>query len=124
QSIIAQPRVTRLLPITIPMSTNPPTIPTPYTLSLHDALPISAVLHIGVADCIHGQRIDRSPQRTVPVHPVGRRHPEVGEQRPRKDRKSTRLNSSHVSISYAVFCWKSKNRMTYFKSIKPDDGVT
>src|SRR5699024_5714447 len=26
------------------------------------------------------------------------------------DRKSTRLNSSHVSISYTVFCWKKKNR--------------
>src|SRR5699024_12121725 len=29
-----------------------------------------------------------------------------------QDRKSTRLNSSHVSISYAVFCLKKKNRMT------------
>src|SRR5690625_6331269 len=28
------------------------------------------------------------------------------------DRKSTRLNSSHVAISYAVFCLKTKNRMT------------
>src|SRR3989442_8168584 len=30
----------------------------------------------------------------------------------RKDRKSTRLNSSHVRISYAVFCLKKKNRLT------------
>src|SRR5690625_6128582 len=30
--------------------------------------------------------------------------------KPRKDRKSTRLNSSHVAISYAVFCWKKKLR--------------
>src|SRR5438309_9327619 len=30
----------------------------------------------------------------------------------RKDRKSTRLNSSHSSISYAVFCWKKKNFLT------------
>src|SRR5699024_11494675 len=30
----------------------------------------------------------------------------------REDRKSTRLNSSHVSISYAVFCLKKKNRNT------------
>src|SRR5438067_9744847 len=29
-----------------------------------------------------------------------------------RDRKSTRLNSSHVSISYAVFCWKKKTRGT------------
>src|SRR5207249_7925164 len=32
------------------------------------------------------------------------------EQKARKDRKSTRLKSSHVSISYAVFCLKKKNR--------------
>src|SRR5699024_11384574 len=31
-----------------------------------------------------------------------------------QDRKSTRLNSSHVSISYAVFCLKKKNIATYF----------
>src|SRR5699024_11349929 len=36
------------------------------------------------------------------------RRPEV----PRRDRKSTRLNSSHVSISYAVFCLKKKNKNT------------
>src|SRR3989442_6245129 len=35
----------------------------------------------------------------------GRRRPP----RPRRDRKSTRLNSSHVRISYAVFCLKKKN---------------
>src|SRR5437868_12510558 len=33
--------------------------------------------------------------------------------RSRRDRKSTRLNSSHVSISYAVFCLKKKNNMTH-----------
>src|SRR5471030_2002847 len=37
-----------------------------------------------------------------------RRHPEVPP--PRRDRKSTRLNSSHLGISYAVFCLKKKNR--------------
>src|SRR5437868_8407910 len=34
-----------------------------------------------------------------------------------RDRKSTRLNSSHVSISYAVFCLKKKNSNTYFDAI-------
>src|SRR5690625_5802009 len=34
---------------------------------------------------------------------------EVGEQL-QEDRKSTRLNSSHVAISYAVFCWKNKKK--------------
>src|SRR5699024_12012077 len=32
-----------------------------------------------------------------------------GKEENLRDRKSTRLNSSHVSISYAVFCWKKKN---------------
>src|SRR5476649_2962501 len=59
-----------------------------YTLSLHDALPIStsgdAVLH-GVAD----------------------RARAIGDAE--LDRKSTRLNSSHTVISYAVFCLKKQN---------------
>src|SRR6266542_6274786 len=55
-----------------------------YTLSLHDALPISA------AD--PGPR----PANGPPPGPSG------------GDRKSTRLNSSHGSISYAVFCLKKK----------------
>src|SRR5437879_9332979 len=58
-----------------------------YTLSLHDALPISA--------CPHA------------CAPVGRRYPELGTCG-REDRKSTRLNSSHRCISYAVFCLKKK----------------
>src|SRR6266704_5789468 len=47
--------------------------------------------------------------------------PRTGSGGPGKDRKSTRLNSSHVSISYAVFCLKKKNptsieRLTKTKS--------
>src|SRR5438876_7519511 len=63
-----------------------------YTLSLHDALPIS--------------RRPRSRCRQTRRRCRGRRarrrraHP--------RDRKSTRLNSSHPSISYAVFCLKKK----------------
>src|SRR2546430_12484109 len=56
-----------------------------YTLSLHDALPISDL--VGVREG----------------------HPEVhvlGGGREAADRKSTRLNSSHSQISYAVFCLK------------------
>src|SRR3712207_7254714 len=45
----------------------------------------------------HGDRPDPDVQRRAPV---GRR--------PRGDRKSTRLNSSHANISYAVFCLKKK----------------
>src|SRR6266480_6386094 len=65
-----------------------------YTLSLHDALPISA---------------GRSPPRGSGRGPVHR--PSPGRRRrgsSRGDRKSTRLNSSHMSISYAVFCLKKK----------------
>src|SRR5207253_8939789 len=97
--------------------------PTPYTerspLSLHDALPIS------------GRRPDRRPPGDAQP---GRVHDEAvsdraaRDQRSRRrrgshrgwhpqrcvftggslDRKSTRLNSSHVAISYAVFCLKKK----------------
>src|SRR5207302_11284373 len=40
----------------------------------------------------------------------GARAPHVRHQRGRRDRKSTRLNSSHVKISYAVFCLKKKKK--------------
>src|SRR5271167_3797017 len=65
-----------------------------YTLSQHDALPICSNRH----RCIWGCNIDR----------VGR--PRLV----RRDRKSTRLNSSHVSISYAVFCLKKKKSTITF----------
>src|SRR5207249_11536521 len=83
-----------------------------YTLSLHDALPISrpGVTEMSVrADAalrrnfptrlqLHQAAFPRSPRRAI-----GR-----GACRGGRDRKSTRLNSSHVSISYAVFCLKKK----------------
>src|SRR5207249_8258508 len=84
-----------------------------YTLSLHDALPIShysrsletlgweqgethasyifcgrSSIHCGRGSCGASSTIDLAARRI--------------------DRKSTRLNSSHVSISYAVFCLKKK----------------
>src|SRR2546430_12075092 len=73
-----------------------------YTLSLHDALPIY--------DRGSGPSADRLRQRAVPPvrDPVGGR---VG--RHPLDRKSTRLNSSHSQISYAVFCLKKKRPITY-----------
>src|SRR5689334_24361134 len=65
-----------------------------YTLSLHDALPI---FRVGV----HDHRAAHDPARAgVERDHVGRH----GD----GDRKSTRLNSSHSSISYAVFCLKKK----------------
>src|SRR5438552_14030887 len=68
-----------------------------YTLSLHDALPISRV----------GLRIDRD---RIIVLPEGRTLCEAFGLDPLGDRKSTRLNSSHQIISYAVFCLKKKNQ--------------
>src|SRR5688500_19121884 len=85
----------------------------PYTLSLHDALPISreryAVslfhIHHAFADGFDDarrfgaggerQRLFVEPTAVVCVD---------------EDRKSTRLNSSHLVISYAVFCLKKKRK--------------
>src|SRR5438094_10209858 len=65
-----------------------------YTLSLHDALPICRDAHAGKsATRRRGDR--RGDARASPR---------------RSDRKSTRLNSSHRTISYAVFCLKKKKK--------------
>src|SRR5262245_62651465 len=90
----------------------PPASPDLYTLSLHDALPISfcpdgrrclLACPDGVMtlwDVATGQEIQRwqgeHPLVSLAISPEG-------------DRKSTRLNSSHLGISYAVFCLK-KNK--------------
>src|SRR5258705_6077383 len=81
-----------------------------YTLSLHDALPICRR---------HLRRTDqpcRSPARRRDCsRPLAERRKSTAEHRRRDlqpqtgDRKSTRLNSSHLGISYAVFCLKKKS---------------
>src|SRR5438445_4591735 len=55
-----------------------------------------------------------------------RRSPRTRRPGPRRrDRKSTRLNSSHANISYAVFCLKKKNQATLVGGgIEANDGVT
>src|SRR3712207_7726438 len=78
-----------------------------YTFSLHDALPIFEQLrhlHGGAAE--HGTDLDGD---VVDRLQIPRRGAERGARRPGLDRKSTRLNSSHANISYAVFCLKKKN---------------
>src|SRR5207302_11178054 len=67
-----------------------------YTLSLHDALPIcsSASSRRGATGCSAATVRSRGPRRWLHS----------------RDRKSTRLNSSHVKISYAVFCLKKKKK--------------
>src|SRR5215212_10757486 len=66
-----------------------------YTLSLHDALPISCPEWRRPGSS--GARAGPSPARAATWRPS-----------PAGDRKSTRLNSSHLGISYAVFCLKKK----------------
>src|SRR5256885_15057417 len=100
--------MTHLLPISLFFFFNDTATTEIYTLSLHDALPIS--------------RSRQNPHRRIGA-PVGHclqrrgggsRHP--GGQalgtihRRAEDRKSTRLNSSHLVISYAVFCLKKKKK--------------
>src|SRR5690349_24000403 len=75
-----------------------------YTLSLHDALPILGRLVGGIVD---GAQVVDQPAA------VGR---------DARDRKSTRLNSSHVEISYAVFCLKKKTTTDHLRA--PPRGYT
>src|SRR5690606_39733685 len=91
-------------------------------LSLHDALPIYPVRVVG--DVVAARRVGAGGREVIAAvdevrvahhqrHVVARRRPEpsLAEAAARHalDRKSTRLNSSHVKISYAVFCLKKKN---------------
>src|SRR3712207_9221169 len=76
-----------------------------YTLSLHDALPICA-RRAGRAARGSGRVAGAMRTRVAVLHGVNL---DVLERRPPElDRKSTRLNSSHANISYAVFCLKKK----------------
>src|SRR2546427_12954387 len=76
-----------------------------YTLSLHDALPIlderRGRVRVGGADDLEDDpALSRQPEAPGVERGVERE----------RDRKSTRLNSSHSQISYAVFCLKKKKR--------------
>src|SRR5688572_32167855 len=77
------------------------------TLSLHDALPISP-------------RRPTAPRPRTAARGARRWWPPPPGTPPRRDRKSTRLNSSHSQISYAVFCLKKKKRNIEF--IRGDRG--
>src|SRR5438876_1569695 len=73
-----------------------------YTLSLHDALPILPLVFRAehpLRDIAAAAGLGPGVPRGPPVH---------------RDRKSTRLNSSHPSISYAVFCLKKKKAIEKF----------
>src|SRR3712207_9421695 len=86
-----------------------------YTLSLHDALPILLRDRPRVSAGAEGQLHARRDQRRELGHLRQRAAVQQGLP-PRllqEDRKSTRLNSSHANISYAVFCLKKKKKLQY-----------
>src|SRR5438132_4487466 len=81
-----------------------------YTLSLHDALPIFLEV-VGFIDDEHvafGQDAAAADQIRQQQRVVGNDHMTL-----LGDRKSTRLNSSHTVISYAVFCLKKKKKQKH-----------
>src|SRR5260221_5233879 len=78
-----------------------------YTLSLHDALPISSALQCGTPNTAK----IASPIYFSTVPPHAKICAVI-----RSDRKSTRLNSSHTVISYAVFCLKKKKTSGHIRA--------
>src|SRR5947209_17101677 len=87
-----------------------------YTLSLHDALPIYDVAQLEAAEQLGHVDTLQPPFSAI-------RREVAAAELPWKDRKSTRLNSSHANISYAVFCLKKKKthdtEMLRFVGIDP-----
>src|SRR5207249_10874302 len=95
-----------------------------YTLSLHDALPIliewvARLRGIGIPEpegtavqLIRSRLCGRHHQASNGLAELG-----IKVRNCYLDRKSTRLNSSHVSISYAVFCLKKKKIHKYHNNI-------
>src|SRR5690348_17697420 len=79
-----------------------------YTLSLHDALPISS----------RTSNPARSRERPPGPRAERRRLWVISL----RDRKSTRLNSSHPSISYAVFCLKKKKTLDSNQPVRAPDS--
>src|SRR2546426_8072962 len=86
-----------------------------YTLSLHDALPIFLIT-AGLTP-----QVDR--RRTGQDRYCRQKPDALFAREPIEDRKSTRLNSSHLVISYAVFCLKKKKRIESNSKYKMRDRV-
>src|SRR5437773_7877217 len=88
------------------LSFNDPATTEIYTLSLHDALPIcSSVSVTHRSECTMLSSVFSCTEIRCP-----RESPCRCSRSDRRDRKSTRLNSSHITISYAVFCLKKKKK--------------
>src|SRR2546430_12847378 len=84
-----------------------------YTLSLHDALPIFRLRR--AAGRVRHRQLDDAAEEKPGRRRAGAREDRARDRR--ADRKSTRLNSSHSQISYAVFCLKKKKNNKQTRSI-------
>src|SRR5690606_39379685 len=107
-----------------PFFFNHPPSPEIYTLSLHDALPIYCYAIYVVRFACDGRAFSLYSEARSEWAVRSRTHDQCGIEPNAPtcsraantgsgttgDRKSTRLNSSHVKISYAVFCLKKKNK--------------
>src|SRR3712207_7308214 len=90
-----------------------------YTLSLHDALPILTIApapswRIGSATALAQSQVPLTFTSKIRSH-------DSSSMLSRSDRKSTRLNSSHANISYAVFCLKKKQQILAQLSFRTTD---
>src|SRR5436305_11279298 len=84
---------------------NDPSTSEIYTLSLHDALPIWNGISLGLVDnTANAFSIAEGSNNYLNINTTNT------SENVSLDRKSTRLNSSHVRISYAVFCLKKKKK--------------
>src|SRR2546426_2319970 len=90
-----------------------------YTLSLHDALPISHTSGTARPVAPPGRRSRDTRDSRPGARPVRRGRCAANRALPRRsrDRKSTRLNSSHLVISYAVFCLKKKKKKKKYTKV-------
>src|SRR5256885_5828532 len=86
-----------------------------YTLSLHDALPICGACPptlesdlYSVGAFVYRFLVGQDPFDDSPIDDLRTKYMWASPQPIMEDRKSTRLNSSHHVISYAVFCLKKK----------------
>src|SRR5437868_11195974 len=86
-----------------------------YTLSLHDALPILMLSSSAVPQMM----LSPSSVPQMMLSPASVPQMMLSP----SDRKSTRLNSSHVSISYAVFCLKKKKTSANIRNLSRHDRV-
>src|SRR5438874_3113128 len=85
----------------------------PYTTLFRSAASLLASI-----DCLRACELSRPAPRRRLIRHIARTAAANNKDGPELDRKSTRLNSSHVEISYAVFCLKKKKKKTKNKKKK------